>query len=141
MLALSLPARADDIKPKNFPGCTKGVLVTGIKVCGFTDVADWKKVLDADAELTATRDLLGLERAKNAELAGQVENYKGQVAAYERICAEQKSRNEALTKDLLDTNLRLEKERVKSKWGNPIAWTTAAVAAAVLGGYLLNDAF
>jgi hypothetical protein len=132
--------KADPQKPENFPDCTKYMLVSGIEVCGYTNLDDWKKVLDADKELSATRKLLKLERAAKGELESQLGFLKGQIAAYEIIVAEQDRRNDALTKDLLETDRKYQLERVKPKWGNPVAWTTAAVAAAVLGGFLLNDA-
>ena len=48
-------------------------------------------------------------------------------------------RNNKLTKDLIETDRKYQLERVKPRWGNPVAWSVAAVAAALLVGYVAND--
>jgi len=140
ILAQSHLVRADGFTPTNFPDCIKHILPSGIRICGFTDPKEWGLVLIADKELSAIRELLRLEREKTSELSAQVENYKGQIEAYVAIAQEKDRRNKELTTDLLDTDRRYQKERVKPKWGNPFAWTAAAVATAVLGGFVLSSA-
>lgn len=138
MLALSRPASADN-KPTNFPDCVKHELSNGAMICGFTNLDDWKKVLKADVELTAKKKLLDLERRKSAQLAAQLIDYMGQLKAYQEIVSIQKDRNIELTKDVLDTDRKYQLERVKPRWGSAAAWTTAAVLAAVLSGFVAND--
>lgn len=141
MLALSLPARADNIKPKNFPDCIKYKLADGTAICGYTELGDWKKVLRADAELTAKKKLLELERKRTTELGAQLLDFKGQVKAYQGIVSVLDARVKALVADLLETDRKYQLERVKPRWGSAAAWTTAAVATAVLGGFVMNDVF
>jgi len=136
MLALTRPALAE---PTNIPDCTKYTLPDGRVVCGYVNIEDWKNVLRADAELTAGKDLLRLEREKVVELRSQIDSFRGQVAAYERALSVLKQRNRELTVDLLETDRKYQNERVKPKWGNPLAWATAGLAAAALGGYILSD--
>lgn len=133
------PALGDETKPSNFPDCTKYSLPDGRTVCGYTNLEDWKIVLKADLELTAKKKALTLERERAAQQGLVVAGLKGQVEAFKRIVAEQSSRIETLTKDLLETDRKYQSERVKPRWGNPLAWAAAAVATAALGGFVLHD--
>lgn len=139
MSALSRHATADDFKPQNFPDCKKHKLADGTEICGYTDLEEWKSVLKADLELTAKKETLAIRTSQVDELRGQVENFKGQIEVLERIVAEKDSRNKEITTDLLETDRKYQFERVKPKWGNPLAWTAAALATAVLGGFILKD--
>lgn len=133
----SIPARADDVyQPKNFPTC-KVYKVVGIgEVCGFLDIEDWKKVLAADAELVHAREKLKNEESKVLNLAELNKLLHVEVDAY---AASQKllvERNSKLTQDLIDLDKKYQGERVKPRFGSPVAWTIAGVSAAILVGFV-----
>ena len=138
---LSLRARADEppYQPKIVPVC-KAYQVAGVGwVCGYKDIADWKLVLSADSELVHNREELTQERTKSHDLTLQVEALKGQVAVFKDTQALLVKQNHKLTQDLIDLDEKYQLERVKPTWGTTISWTIAAVAVAVLGGYILAD--
>lgn len=139
-MSLLPQASAQPVTPENFPPCKTYVLADKTTVCGYSNVEDWKKVLKADAELTAKKKMLDLEVKHVADLLVQVFNYEGQVKALQSTIQIQKDQVNKLITDLLKTDQLYQQERIKPRWGSAIAWTTAAVAAAVLTGFVLKDA-
>ena len=132
------PAYADDLLPKTFPSCELKK-VGGEELCAY-DLDTWKLVLKSDAELVHLRIKVKKELEKSAELALQVDALQSQVdklSATKDLLVE---RNDKLVKDIIKIDKKYQDERVKPQWGSPVAWTVAAVAAAVLGGFVINDA-
>jgi hypothetical protein len=142
MSILTTSPRADEgaYKPRIVPSC-KVYVVPGVgEVCGFVKLEDWKIVLDADSELFAKREELRLERLRTTDLTIQVEALDGQVKVYAGVQKFVVERNDKLFADLLSLDEKYQNERVKPRWGSPLAWGTAAVSLAVLGGFLLASA-
>jgi hypothetical protein len=141
MSILTTSPRADEgaYKPRIVPSC-KVYAVPGVgDVCGFAKLEDWKLVLDADSELYAKREGLRLERLRTADLTIQVESLEGQIKEYEGAQKVLIAGHDKLVADLLSLDEKYQNERVKPRWGNPIAWSVAALSVAVLGGFLLSD--
>jgi hypothetical protein len=136
----STRAQADEqpYKPAIVPEC-KSFIVPGVgEVCGFLDVEDWKKVLKADAELVHSRGRLKKEEARAANLMAQVKSLRDQVAVYAETQHALVAQNDKLTKDLIDLDKKYQDERVRPRWGSPVAWTIAAVSTSILAGVLIE---
>jgi hypothetical protein len=114
-------------------------IVPGVgQMCGYTDLEDWKLVLKADAELVSKRALLAKEKERTANLALQVGTLAGQVgkcAGNQEVLTE---RNSKLTQDLIKKDKLYQNERVKPRWGSPVAWTIAGLSTSVLAGIMLK---
>ena len=133
----STPALADDVyAPKVVPSCKVYKTTTG-EVCGFLNIEDWKLVLKADAELVHSRIQLKNEGERAALLTLQLTELKGQVATYANSQSILVQQSVALTKQLLDLDLKYQQERVKPTWGSPLAWTIAGVSTSILAGVLI----
>ena len=134
-------ARADDPvpDPEIIPACIV-YQVPGIgQVCGYADIADVRAVYTADADLVASRALLTLERRKTEAMERAAGLHGEQLAACDRLSGALSVREKELTAALIDENRKLERERAKPRFGNPIAWTVAAASVAVLLGYVAAD--
>ena len=107
-------------------------------ICDYT-IEKWKEVLKADGELVYLRDRVKKEQQRAAELTLQNSALQGQVDAYEDTKSVLVERNDKLVKDIIDIDKKYQLERVKPRWGSPVAWTVAATAAALLFGYVAND--
>ena len=130
-------ARADEpYEPKVIPKCSV-YKVGGVDICGFT-FEEWKKVLEADAELIHVRTELKNEERRSASLALQVETLQDQVDVYAKSQVLLVEREAKLTKDLIECDRKYQNERVKPRLGSPVAWTITTVAVAAFGGYLLS---
>lgn len=114
--------------------------ITGKDVCGYENLEDWKVVLVVDAELTTARNQLKNERERIEDLVRQRELLTGQIEKYADTQLVLTRRNEKLTQDLIALDKKYQDERVKPRWGSPVAWTIAAVSTAVLAGFVINAA-
>jgi len=143
------PAYADDLEPaytpRIVPQCKipKGpngkdiTTITGEKVCAFT-LTEWGLVLEADAELYSIRILLVEEKKRTAALELQVNSFREQASVYASNQTLLVNRNTQLTNDLIDLDKKYQIERVKPRWGSPLAWTVAAVSTSVLAGFVVD---
>jgi len=131
------PAFADPIEPKIVPKCSLVKAADGSEVCAYT-LEEWKLVLKADAELFSNRTLLAKEKERTTSLTLQVNDLKSQVG----VCLDSQKllieRDNKLTQDLIDLDWKYQKERVKPKWGSPLAWSLAAVSTSILAGFLVK---
>lgn len=123
--------------PRIVPQCTVYKTKLDLQVCGYSDVSDWKLVLEADSELFSLRERLKKKDEQLQNLTLQVTNLEGQVTAYVKSVDALKERNAALTKQLIDLDKDYQQERVKPRWGDPLAWGIAGVSLSVLAGVLL----
>lgn len=131
-------ADTDVYEPKVVPACTK-FTVPGVGiVCGYRDVEDWKKVLEADAELVLQRERAKKEGERAEALDLQVKSLQEQVDVYARTQVMLVERTDKLTLDLIELDKKYQDERVKPTWGSPIAWTLAAVSTSILAGVLID---
>ena len=134
---MSTPAFADDVyTPKVVPQCKVYKTAAG-DVCGYLNIEDWKLVLKADAELVHDREQLKNEGERATALTLQLTELKGQVATYANSQSILVQQSVALTKQLLDLDLKYQQERVKPSWGSPLAWTIAGVSTSILAGVLI----
>jgi len=131
------PAFADDLLPKTLPACELKQ-VGGEQLCTYT-LENWKLVLKSDAELIHLRTQLKNESARSAELAKQAEILQGQIDVHGETRKLLVEREAKLTKDIIDLDRKYQLERVKPRWGNPVAWGIAAVSLSLLAGYVVND--
>jgi hypothetical protein len=131
------PAAADEIKLEILPQCLKYTVPNVGLVCGYKNLADVQLLYTLDAELELHRDVKRLEKAKIHELENQIIHLRAAEDARKRAADLLKDRNQELVQQLIDTDRRLQKERVKPRWGNPLAWTLSAVLAASLSTVLV----
>lgn len=133
------PAFADDppYTPKFVPVCKLYKTVTGIEVCGFDDIEDWKKILVVDVELVHAREQLKNEQAKGVELLKMKALMTTEVEAMAQSQTVLKQANDKLTQQLIDLDKKYQDERVKPRWGSPLAWTLAAASTALLAGVVI----
>jgi hypothetical protein len=134
------PAFADEptYEPVHLPKCTLYKTADGQEVCGYT-LEQWKGALRVDAELVHCKAELKKEKERSAYLAQQKTALQGQVSVYADSQKTLVDRNNQLTKDLIDLDKKYQYERVKPRWGSPVAWTVAAVATSVLAGFVVHD--
>ena len=120
--------------PKIIPPCKVYALGDGREVCGWLTIEEVTTAYNADAELVKLRET---DATKNEQLIAfsiQVASITAALEAEQRSVTVLQAREAKLTDDLIETNRKYENERVKSRWGNPVAWTTAAGLAAILLG-------
>ncbi len=109
----------------------------GVDVCGYDNIDDWKKVLVVDLEVGHERDQLKNEQERSANLLQQKDLLQSEVDHYsssQKILVEHENK---LTQDLIDLDKKYQDERVKPRWGSPIAWTLAAVSTSILAGFVI----
>lgn len=123
--------------PKIIPVCAVFVLPSGDEICGYKDLDDWKKVLEADAELVAIRVELAAEKERSSLLEQREETWRKQVRLHAHSIELLEGRKKALTDELIKLDEKYQNERVKPRWGNPLAWALAAVSTSVLAGVLV----
>jgi hypothetical protein len=126
--------------PKIVPQCGKFAVPSVGTVCGYLNVEDWKAVLAADAELVEARERLKKDADLEVALNLQVTALQEQVDLLTSAKKAVVERNAKLEKDYIDLDEKYQNERVKPRWGTPLAWGTAAAAVAVLAGVLLYGA-
>jgi len=132
------PALADPpVELKVLPKCNLHWIHGGMQGCVYT-LAQWKLVLKADAELFSKRILLDKEKERSAILEEQKIDLHKQVKLYTTNQDLLLVRNNKLTQDLIDLDKKYQNERVKPRWGSPIAWTVAAVSTGLLVGLLVE---
>lgn len=135
-------AWADDppaYEPVYIPKCDIYTLRSGAEICGFEATVWFGKVLTVDAQLVHTVEQLKNEKARSAELSLQVEHLQEQHRLMGEINAKLKAYAVKEVEARIALDEKYQKERVKPRWGNPLAWTAAAVSAAILAGFVIKD--
>jgi hypothetical protein len=127
-----------DVELKIIPQCLK-YEITGVPICGYKNIEDVRSLYTLDAELELRRDVERLEKDKITELESQVANLRAAHESILRAGDMLKARNVELTEQLIETDRKFQKERVKPRWGNPLAWTLSAVLAAGLAGFIGHE--
>lgn len=141
-IAQAQPSAETQYVPKIIPECKVYSLADGREVCGWLTLAEVQAAYDADAELVKLRETSATQGEQIIAFGIQVSAIRAALEAEQRSVTVLKAREVKLTGDLIEMNRKYEYERVKPRWGNPIAWTAAAVfGAALLGivGYELLD--
>jgi hypothetical protein len=121
------------------PKCDVYTLKSGAEICGFEASVWFGKVLTVDAQLVHEKKQLKNEKARSAELAKQVEILQVNMGLHGETRKLLVERDALITKQLIDLDKKYQEERVKPRWGNPLAWTAAAVATAILAGFVIKD--
>lgn len=116
------------------PECQVYTTAAGVEVCGFASIEDVKAIRLAAAELQYLREQSRLLALKVAELETQTISLRVALDAQRTATEIVRRRNVELTTLAIETDRRLQLERVKPRWGTPLAWGTAAVLGAVLLG-------
>lgn len=140
LIGVTSEAHADETyKPKIIPSC-EVFQVSGVgKICGFQDIGDWKRILRADAELVSARNKLKIKNAQIEALTLQVESLEGQLGEYKGSLELCLNRVDTVSSQLIEMNKKYEEERARPRIGSAVAWSVAAVAGALLVGYVGND--
>lgn len=122
----------------NLPACEVLALPGGLKVCAYRDVADWRAVLEVDAEVTRLRaqvatDAVQLHAAgdKAAALTQALEVREAGLAA---CAASLEGERSALIER--DRELQVERARPRFGWGARLALAGGALGVGVLVGVL-----
>lgn len=135
------PAFANPPPPraKNLPECELVKTTDGREMCAYT-LEQWISVLKADALISHQYVIIGKLEEKVEVLTEQQIDFRKQIAA---LAANEQlliDHNNKLTQDLIDLDKKYQYERVKPRWGSPLAWTLAGVSTAVLAGFVLHEA-
>jgi hypothetical protein len=109
------------------------------QICGYKDLSDVQALYALDAEISFRRKKADLEAARIEELKTVSSNLTEAVGAQRRATAIVADRNTELTRQLIETDRKYQKERVKPRWGNPLAWGLAASLGAGLLGVLGHE--
>lgn len=125
--------------PRIVPICHIYTLPSGDEVCGYADVDEWKEVLEADAELVALRAILIEEKDRARILSEQKLLLEEKIKLHLHTNDLLSKRKIALTDELIKLDEKYQNERVKPRWGSPLAWGIASVSTAVLAGFLINS--
>lgn len=126
-------------RAKNIPECELVKTTDGREMCAYT-LEQWISVLKADSLISHHYVMLGKLEEKVAILEGQKIDFQKQISA---LTANNKlliTSNDKLRTDLIETDRKYQNERVRPRWGSPLAWTVAAVSTAVLAGFVLEKA-
>lgn len=106
----------------------------GVRVCAYRDVADWRAVLEVDAEATRLRaqvatDAVQLTAAgdKAAALTAALDVREAGLAACQRSIEGERAA-------LVERDRLYQRERARPRWGTWLSWGTAAIAAGVAVG-------
>ena len=135
-------AWADDppaYEPVYMPKCDVYTLKSGAEICGFEASVWFGKVLTVDADLVHEKKQLKNEKARSAELAKQVAILQVNLSLHDETRKLLMERDALTTKQLIEVDKKYQEERVKPRCGNPLAWTAAAVATAILAGFVIKD--
>jgi transcriptional antiterminator Rof (Rho-off) len=127
-------AHAQPVKPQLIPECKVFATRTHGEVCGYTKMADVAELYKLDAELVLRRAEVELLKQKVAELIKQRDNYKIALDAERRAAQIIRDRMAALTKQLIETDRKLQLALVRPRWGTGLSWGIAAAAVGVLLG-------
>jgi len=135
------PAFANPPPPraKNIPECKLVTTKDGRELCAY-ELDEWVAVLKADALISHQYVILGKLEERVEILEEQKIDFQKQIAALTSNEALLIERNNKITQDLIDLDKKYQEERVRPRWGSPLAWTAAAVSTAVLAGFLIRDA-
>lgn len=135
------PAHADDVQREVelLTECPRHVTDKGVEYCAL-DLEEWKRVLKTNVTYMSKVRLLHYETLKTLSL----ENQKSALQISLKAMAESQQvltiRVDKLTVDIIDLDKKYQYERVKPRWGNPVAWTVAAVSASILVGFVTQQA-
>lgn len=131
------PAYADDLK-LDFELVTDCEMVPhrGKDLCGLT-LPEWQRILKTNLTLESRSKLLGYEQDKNKALYDQRDALRIQLKAAEDKEALLLADEKKLRKDIVALDKKYQYERVRPRWGNPIAWTIAAASSVALVGLLV----
>lgn len=136
---MSLPAQADSLYvPQIIPQCALYSSTDG-EVCGYLDIEDWKRVLEADAELALARGKLKNQGDKVEKLTLQVDVLQGQLSRYRSWSDTLYERVESLNRQLVELDAKYQAARAKSAFGSPLPWAIAVVSVSVLVGVGLSS--
>jgi len=142
-LAPKTASAEDDVyagyKPRVVPECLVYKTKTGKEVCGYATIEEVRALYAADAELHGARaKLLNLDLKIKVQ-AEQVADLRLAVSEFRSAIEVIDARSAKLTKDLLETDLKYQKERVKPRFGNALPWGVAGVASALLVGFVARS--
>lgn len=130
--------RSEPYTPKNLPRCTVSTLKSGKTACAYT-LEQVKAVYDADSRLTECVKVSELTKKKLFNTESIVSKLKKQVTLSSGSVTALEKRQKELTKLLLKTDLALQRERVKPRWGSYIAWGVTVAVSAAFAGYVIAD--
>lgn len=131
------PAFAD-YEPVHLPQCKLYKTIDGQEVCGYS-LEGWKSALKVDAELVTTKFRLKKETERTGALSQQVTALREQVSVYAESQIVLVDRSNKLTQDIISLDKKYQTERVKPRFGSPVAWTLAAVSTSVLAGFAISS--
>ena len=114
-------------------------LEDGREVCGWLSIEDVQAAYDADADLVKCHEDVAAKTIEAKALGVQLANTAIAFAAETRTTEILQQRNKELTTDLIEENRLKEHWKAKPRWGNSVAWTTTAILAATLVGFVGAD--
>jgi hypothetical protein len=124
--------------PKVIPKCEVKELKDKTKGCVYT-LEQVKKLYQADSELVMLRKTDALRQQKIAMQGSIIAKTLAQLKLAQTNVKLVTNRNKELTKQLIDTDKKLQWEIAKPRWGNYIVWGVAIALAASFGGYVIAD--
>lgn len=132
LLAPQKTASADPGQTEPLPQCVVFETTAGIEVCGYTSIIDVRAIARADVELVFLRGKVKALQSKSHNLAGQIRELGGALEAQRGATKIARSRNTSLATQLVETDLKWQRERVKPRISIGGIWW--AVVGAVVGG-------
>jgi len=124
-------------EPRAVPKC-KVELCGDHRACTY-DLEQVKLLYKADSELLLLRQKIPLLVDKVFLLRSSVEHMT-EAAELEKNSKDTLSKRlDQLTKQLIESDRRLQLEIAKPKWGSYIAWGVAVVVTASFAGYVIAD--
>lgn len=139
-LAQKTASAEDDVyrgyKPHIVPECKVYKVNQHLEVCGYATIEEVRALYEADAELYGTRKKMFSVDLKLKVQEEQIADLRIAVGEFKEAIAVVDARNAKLTKELIETDRKYQNERVKPKWGNPLAWGSTAVLGALLVGFV-----
>jgi hypothetical protein len=137
----SSTAHGEPYTPQIIPICHVYPLADGREVCGWLTIEEVQAAYDADAELVKLRETSAAQGEQIIAFGVQISAIRAALEAERRSVIVLQASNNRLTDDVVKWNRKYEYERVKPRWGNPIAWTSAAGLAAILLGVVGKELF
>jgi hypothetical protein len=125
-------------RAKNIPECELVKTKDGREMCAYT-LEQWISVLKADSLISHHYVMIGKLEEKVTLLEGQKIDFQKQIRALTDNNKLLIQGNDKLRADFLALDKKYQYERVKPRWGSPVAWTVAAVSTAVLAGFVLKE--
>jgi hypothetical protein len=134
------PAFANPPPPtaQNIPECELVKTTDGREMCAY-ELEDWISVLKADALITHQQIMMGKDEERISILEEIRIDLKIQLTASTANQTLLITNNDKITHELIDLDKKYQNERVRPRWGSPLAWTVAAVSTAVLAGFVVRD--